>query len=92
MGVRLTFRAHDSCIYTLMLTPDGSVLVSGSATEIRFWRWADIVAHVSGGGAEPVPMSQIDPGCETNGKITSACQTLPEDRVSRQRPAVGRWC
>ena len=50
-----------------MLTPDGSVLVSGSATEIRFWRWADIVAHVSGGGAEPVPMSQIDPGCETNG-------------------------
>ena len=61
------FRAHDSCIYTLMLTPDGSVLVSGSATEIRFWRWADVVASLSGGGAEPVPMSQIDPGCETNG-------------------------
>jgi WD40 repeat protein len=44
------FRAHDSCIYTLMLTPDGSTLVSGSATEIRLWRWADVVTCLSSGG------------------------------------------
>ena len=60
------FRAHESCIYKLLLVPDGSVLVTGSATEIRLWRWADVRARLSSGEA-PTHFLQLDPGCETNG-------------------------
>ena len=60
------FRAHESCIYKLLLVPDGSVLVTGSATEIRLWRWADVLARLSSGEA-PTHFLQLDPGCETNG-------------------------
>jgi WD40 repeat protein len=57
-GAPRSFRGHQSSVHSLLITPDGSVLVSGSASGVRSWCWQEILGCLDRGEA-PAPSHEF---------------------------------